>query len=163
MSGTEALYVTTGPECRDDCSRKRSGVGIAANLRTARRQRLPRVASVGQDPNLAAPVAHLSYPNLPDCDRTIDHPGASLVIATRRALLLGSRSLKVMPRVNALAELWNFPHQTRRKPNCDTNLKALPRSKWRSVGCQMRCMLRRTEASACQQKRLANSQGSGVA
>ena len=53
------LYGTTGPECRDDCQHKRSGVGIAANLRTARRERPSRVASVGQDPNSAVPVAHL--------------------------------------------------------------------------------------------------------
>jgi hypothetical protein len=50
-----------GYSSRDDCSRKRSGVGIAANLRAARRQRPSRVASVGQDPNSAAPVAHLYF------------------------------------------------------------------------------------------------------
>jgi len=63
------LYGTTGPESRDDCSRKRSGVGIAANLRAARRRRPSRVASVGQDPNSAAPVAHLSYLHFPDRKR----------------------------------------------------------------------------------------------
>src|SRR6266480_6524749 len=138
MSGTEALYGTTGPESRDDCSRKRAGVGIAANLRAARRRRPSRVASVGQDPNSAAPVAHLSYFDFPDCKR---------------------------------AELWNFPignklhlrstvvlhpKENKEGAQCDTSLKALPRSKWRSVGCQMQCTSRRTEALACRQKRLAN-------
>jgi len=58
-----------GYSSRDDCSRKRSGVGIAANLRAARRQRPSRVASVGQDPNSAAPVAHLSCLHFPGDDR----------------------------------------------------------------------------------------------
>ena len=124
MSGTEALYVTTGPESRDDCSRKRSGVGIAANLRAARRQRPSRVASVGQDPNSAAPVAHLAYLNFPN-------------------------------RMTMLHEL-SASETNEEGAQCDTNLEALPRSKWRSVGCQMQCTSRRTEALACRQKRLVN-------
>jgi hypothetical protein len=55
-----------GQNGRDDCLRKRSSIGIAANFRTTRRRRPSRVASVGQDPNLAAPVAHLSYLNFPN-------------------------------------------------------------------------------------------------
>jgi hypothetical protein len=86
MSGTEALYVTTGPESRDDCSRKRSGVGIAANLRAARRRRPSRVASVGQDPNSAAPVAHLSYLHFRDRKRddrgTREYVGVPLLPVT---------------------------------------------------------------------------------
>jgi hypothetical protein len=61
-----------GQNGRDDCQRKRSSIGIAANFRTTRRRRPSRVASVGQDPNLAAPVAHLSYLNFPN-RRTMLH------------------------------------------------------------------------------------------
>src|ERR1700751_361897 len=106
-----------GQNGRDDCLRKGSSIGIAANFRTTRRQRPSRVTSVGQDPNLAAPVAHLSYLNFS----------------------------------NRMTILHELPaSQTNEEgAQCDTNLKALPRSKWRSVGCRMRCMLGPTEASAC--------------
>ena len=44
-----------GQKCRDNRPRKRSGSGVAANLRTARRERPSRVASVRQDPNWPFP------------------------------------------------------------------------------------------------------------
>jgi hypothetical protein len=55
------LNGTTWSECRGDCCRKRSGASIAANIRTARRERPSRVASVRQDPNSAVPDAYLTY------------------------------------------------------------------------------------------------------
>ena len=42
---------------REDCCRKRSGASIAVNIRTARRERPSRVASVRQDPNSVVPDA----------------------------------------------------------------------------------------------------------
>jgi hypothetical protein len=77
QSGAEDLYGTTEPECRNDCLCERSGVCIAANLRTARRERPSPVASVRQDPNAAVPDAHPSLMLLsPDCHRNL--------IATKR-------------------------------------------------------------------------------
>jgi hypothetical protein len=56
MTDAKVCMVPPGQECRDNRQHNRSGSDVAANSRTARRQRPSRVASVRQDPNWPFPM-----------------------------------------------------------------------------------------------------------